>query len=140
MHHYLPFRQHTCPLNGDTVIRFDDGIVAAFSSSHHFSSCARHRRVRQSKEVAIVLLHPGFNRTDMTRKYAHIWDVEGAVTPEEGPLGRSEKHTSQRHDVVFLEAVLGDWAVLGCGVSVVGIAGFDGGVSDLYGLGLLRRC
>ena len=24
----------------------------------------------------VVMLHPGFNRTDMTTKYAHIWDVE----------------------------------------------------------------
>lgn len=29
--------------------------------------------------VPVVLLHPGFNRTDMTSKYAAIWDKEGAV-------------------------------------------------------------
>jgi len=40
----------------------------------------------KSKGVAIVLLHPGFNRTDMTKKYAHIWDVEGAVEPAEGAM------------------------------------------------------
>jgi len=35
-------------------------------------------------EVPVVILHPGFNRTTMTEKYSHIWDIEGAVPPEEG--------------------------------------------------------
>merc|ERR1712176_938105 len=35
-------------------------------------------------EVPIVMLHPGFNRTEMTSKYSHIWDIEGAVEPSEG--------------------------------------------------------
>jgi NAD(P)-dependent dehydrogenase (short-subunit alcohol dehydrogenase family) len=38
----------------------------------------------KSKGVAVVLLHPGFNRTEMTQKYSHIWDIEGAVEPAEG--------------------------------------------------------
>lgn len=33
---------------------------------------------------AVTLLHPGFNRTGMTAKYAHIWDIEGAVEKEVG--------------------------------------------------------
>merc|ERR1712083_786828 len=33
-------------------------------------------------EVPIVMLHPGFNRTTMTSKYSHIWDIEGAVPNE----------------------------------------------------------
>lgn len=32
----------------------------------------------------VIMLHPGFNRTTMTQKYSHIWDVEGAVEPAEG--------------------------------------------------------
>jgi NAD(P)-dependent dehydrogenase (short-subunit alcohol dehydrogenase family) len=36
------------------------------------------------KGIAVANLHPGFNRTDMTRKYEHIWDVEGAVESEVG--------------------------------------------------------
>ena len=40
----------------------------------------------KSKGVCVVLLHPGFNRTEMTRKYESIWDVEGAVPPAEGAL------------------------------------------------------
>lgn len=33
----------------------------------------------------VTLLHPGFNRTDMTAKYSAIWDVEGAVEPSGEP-------------------------------------------------------
>jgi len=29
--------------------------------------------------IPVQMLHPGFNRTAMTQKYAHIWDIEGAV-------------------------------------------------------------
>jgi len=29
--------------------------------------------------ISVSVLHPGFNKTDMTAKYAHIWEVEGAV-------------------------------------------------------------
>ena len=29
--------------------------------------------------ICVSLLHPGFNRTAMTAKYADIWDEEGAV-------------------------------------------------------------
>jgi len=32
----------------------------------------------------VVMLHPGFNRTEMTKKYDHIWDKEGAVSTVEG--------------------------------------------------------
>ena len=31
-----------------------------------------------------MLLHPGFNRTEMTAKYSHIWDIEGAVESSVG--------------------------------------------------------
>jgi len=34
--------------------------------------------------VPVVMLHPGFNRTDMTKKFQEIWDVEGAVEASEG--------------------------------------------------------
>jgi len=36
--------------------------------------------------IAVVLLHPGFNKTEMTAKYAEIWEKEGAVPTEEGAL------------------------------------------------------
>lgn len=31
--------------------------------------------------IPVLLLHPGFNKTGMTAKYAAIWEVEGAVDP-----------------------------------------------------------
>ena len=40
----------------------------------------------RSKGVAVGILHPGFNRTDMTKKYAHIWDIEGAVETSVGAM------------------------------------------------------
>ena len=38
----------------------------------------------RSLGISVVKLHPGFNKTDMTKKYAHIWEIEGAVDPEIG--------------------------------------------------------
>ena len=38
----------------------------------------------KAAEIPVQLLHPGFNRTEMTKKYAHIWDIEGAVEPHIG--------------------------------------------------------
>ena len=40
----------------------------------------------KSKDVSVVLLHPGFNRTDMTRKFEKIWDEEGAVESSVGAM------------------------------------------------------
>ena len=34
--------------------------------------------------ISVQLIHPGFCRTTMTKKYEHIWDVEGAVEPSVG--------------------------------------------------------
>jgi NAD(P)-dependent dehydrogenase (short-subunit alcohol dehydrogenase family) len=34
--------------------------------------------------IPVGLLHPGFNKTDMTKKYAHIWEIEGAVDASVG--------------------------------------------------------
>lgn len=31
------------------------------------------------KGIAVGIFHPGFNKTAMTAKYEHIWEVEGAV-------------------------------------------------------------
>ena len=38
----------------------------------------------RSKGYSVILLHPGFNRTEMTSKYKEIWDKEGAVEPSVG--------------------------------------------------------
>ena len=36
--------------------------------------------------IAVGILHPGFNKTGMTKKYAHIWEIEGAVDAEIGAM------------------------------------------------------
>ena len=38
----------------------------------------------KSKGIWVGILHPGFNKTGMTAKYAHIWEVEGAVDASVG--------------------------------------------------------
>ena len=38
----------------------------------------------RKKGYSVILLHPGFNRTEMTAKYKEIWDIEGAVEPKAG--------------------------------------------------------
>ena len=34
--------------------------------------------------ILVQMLHPGFNKTGMTKKYEHIWEVEGAVDASVG--------------------------------------------------------
>lgn len=57
---------------------------------HHMSkSAANMGSVLLSQEmkknnIPVGVLHPGFNKTGMTAKYAHIWEVEGAVDASEG--------------------------------------------------------
>lgn len=57
---------------------------------HHMSRAACNMAgVLQAEELrqkgySVILLHPGFNRTEMTAKYKEIWDIEGAVEPSEG--------------------------------------------------------
>jgi len=38
----------------------------------------------RKKGYSVLLVHPGFNRTEMTAKYKDIWDIEGAVEPSVG--------------------------------------------------------
>jgi NAD(P)-dependent dehydrogenase (short-subunit alcohol dehydrogenase family) len=38
----------------------------------------------KSKGIVVTILHPGFNKTDMTKKYEHIWEIEGAVDSSVG--------------------------------------------------------
>jgi len=63
---------------------------AAMNYGHHMSrSACNMAAVLMSQEfkpknIPVQLLHPGFNRTAMTKKYEAIWDIEGAVQPEVG--------------------------------------------------------
>lgn len=38
----------------------------------------------KDKNIAVGILHPGFNKTEMTAKYAEIWEIEGAVDSSVG--------------------------------------------------------
>lgn len=57
---------------------------------HHMSRAACNSAgVLQAEELrkkgySVILLHPCFNRTEMTSKYKEIWDIEGAVEPNIG--------------------------------------------------------
>lgn len=71
----IQWRDTQCPDGGDY--------------GHHMSKAAANMGAKlmanEMKGKALVgILHPGFNRTDMTAKYSHIWDIEGAVEPSVG--------------------------------------------------------
>ena len=71
----IQWRDTQCPNGGDY--------------GHHMSKAAANMAAKlvanEMKGKALVgILHPGFNRTEMTAKYSHIWDIEGAVEPEVG--------------------------------------------------------
>lgn len=57
---------------------------------HHMSKAAANMMAvllaneLKTEGVSVSILHPGFNKTDMTRKYADSWEVEGAVDPAVG--------------------------------------------------------
>eukprot|EP01035_Chromulina_nebulosa_P020603 gene20603-26713_t len=52
---------------------------------HHMSKAAANMmsvllaQELKSKGISVGILHPGFNKTDMTKKYEQIWEIEGAV-------------------------------------------------------------
>lgn len=52
---------------------------------HHMSKAAANMmsvllsQEFKDKNIAVGILHPGFNKTDMTAKYEKIWEIEGAV-------------------------------------------------------------
>jgi len=57
---------------------------------HHMSKAAANMmsvllsQELKGKKIAVGILHPGFNKTDMTAKYTEIWEVEGAVDSSVG--------------------------------------------------------
>lgn len=57
---------------------------------HHMSKAAANMmsvllsQEFKDKNIAVGILHPGFNKTDMTAKYAQIWEIEGAVDSSVG--------------------------------------------------------
>jgi len=75
---------------GSTAWRATQNAGEGGDYGHHMSraacniGCALMSEELKKDEVPIVMLHPGFNRTTMTAKYSHIWDIEGAVEPVQG--------------------------------------------------------
>jgi len=67
----IAWRTTQCPDGGDY--------------GHHMSKAAANMagmllaQELKSEGIIVTMLHPGFNRTDMTSKYSEIWDIEGAV-------------------------------------------------------------
>uniref|UniRef100_A0A7S2PRN4 Short-chain dehydrogenase n=1 Tax=Leptocylindrus danicus TaxID=163516 RepID=A0A7S2PRN4_9STRA len=57
---------------------------------HHMSKSAANMmgmllsQELKSKGIIVGILHPGFNKTDMTAKYSEIWEIEGAVDASVG--------------------------------------------------------
>jgi len=57
---------------------------------HHMSKAAANMMAvllsqeLKSRGIAVGILHPGFNKTEMTAKYKEIWEIEGAVDPAVG--------------------------------------------------------
>jgi len=57
---------------------------------HHMSRAACNMAGKLATEELrgkghpILMLHPGFNKTEMTKKYEHIWEIEGAVDASQG--------------------------------------------------------
>ena len=56
------------------------------------------------KGVMVQMLHPGFNKTGMTKKYEHIWEVEGAVDASMGAkrVLHEIKLMDPEHDGLFI--------------------------------------
>jgi len=75
---------------GSAEWRFTQNRGQGGDYGHHMSRAACNiAAVLMSEElkaegIPVVIMHPGFNRTDMTRKYSAIWDVEGAVDSSVG--------------------------------------------------------
>ena len=82
-----PFHQFTLPASLAAQNKDEGGDYG-----HHMSRAACNMaggllsEELKAKGVAVVMLHPGFNRTEMTKKYEHIWDIEGAVDKSEGAM------------------------------------------------------
>jgi len=75
---------------GSVEWRFTQNAGEGGDYGHHMSRAACNIAAALMSEelkpagIPVVMLHPGFNRTEMTSKYSDIWDKEGAVEPEVG--------------------------------------------------------
>jgi NAD(P)-dependent dehydrogenase (short-subunit alcohol dehydrogenase family) len=75
---------------GSAEWRFTQNKDEGGDYGHHMSRAACNigavllSQELKPKGVPVLMLHPGFNKTGMTAKYAEIWEVEGAVDASVG--------------------------------------------------------
>ena len=75
---------------GSAEWRFTQNKNCGGDYGHHMSRAACNiggvllSEELKPKRIPVLMLHPGFNRTGMTAKYSHIWEVEGAVEASVG--------------------------------------------------------
>jgi NAD(P)-dependent dehydrogenase (short-subunit alcohol dehydrogenase family) len=82
---------------------------------HHMSKAAANmmtvlvQEELKKKGICVAALHPGFNKTDMTKKYEHIWEIEGAVDPSLGA-----KRVAHEIERMYLEPAEMEGAFINC--------------------------
>jgi NAD(P)-dependent dehydrogenase (short-subunit alcohol dehydrogenase family) len=59
-------------------MKHDLFYITSFQAAANMASVLLAQELR-SKGICVIILHPGFNKTDMTKKYEAIWEIEGAV-------------------------------------------------------------
>jgi NAD(P)-dependent dehydrogenase (short-subunit alcohol dehydrogenase family) len=75
---------------GSVSWRFTQNASVGGDYGHHMSKAAANMAsVLLSEElkkdnICVVMLHPGFNKSDMTKKYEQVWEEEGAVDTSVG--------------------------------------------------------
>eukprot|EP01032_Pedospumella_encystans_P009907 gene9907-11622_t len=71
---------------------------------HHMSKAAANMagvllaQELRAAGVTVYLLHPGFNKSDMTKKYEAIWEIEGAVEASVGAKRVLHEIGLMKHD------------------------------------------
>lgn len=75
---------------GGSIAWRDTQNPTGFDYGHHMSKAAANMMGKllaqemKSKGITVTMLHPGFNKTEMTKKYEAIWEIEGAVDTSVG--------------------------------------------------------
>jgi len=75
---------------GSIAWRDTQNAGGPYDYGHHMSKAAANMLGKllsielKEKKIMVSILHPGFNKTDMTKKYEHIWEIEGAVDASVG--------------------------------------------------------
>eukprot|EP01041_Mallomonas_annulata_P001450 gene1450-2793_t len=102
---------------------------------HHMSKCAQNMMGKimaidlKPRGIAVVMLHPGFLRTEMTQHYSMFYDQFGAVTPDQAV----EPILSALHQLK-LDDIPGKFvAPMGSNGLGLGVNALPGGHLDAFG-------